>query len=205
MAKIRYFINKIRNEENVNLILPLFLIFISIVIISIPGSYIAYNLFSTIPNQKFKTIISILGLATPFFIAFFGLVGWIIIMGIYYQIIRLFLETIGFEFRKFLYIAGYLFPVKALIILTLTLTFFKVYGFSGFQPGMTAKEIESFFIAWNTAKSRIEIFSSYLYLSLLALSISTAYGESKKKILLIFLIPYTTWIVFTALLRSLIS
>jgi hypothetical protein len=126
-------------------------------------------------------------------------------MGIYYQIIRLILKTTGFEFRKFLYIAGYLFPVKALIILTLTIAFFKVYGFSGFQPGMTTKEIENFFTAWNTAKNRIEILSSYVYLSLLALTFSTAYRESYKKTLIIFLIPYTAWIIFTVLLRYLLS
>ncbi len=175
------------------------------ILISLPALSVSYNLFSNIPDQKALKIIRVASVATVILIAAFGLIGWIITMGIYYQIIKLFSKTKSFEFRRFLYIAGCLFPVKALIILTLTFTFFKAYGFSGFQLGMTAKEIESFFTSWNTAKSRIEIFSSYVYLSLLASSISTAYGESNKKMLLTFLIPYTIWIIFTALLRYLVS
>ena len=192
-------------KKNINLSVLFIFVFISFLLISIPAAYISYNSFSIIQDEKAKMVIKLVTVGTLLFIGLMGLFGWIITMGIYYHIIKLFSKIPGLEFRKFLYIAGYLFPVKALIILTMTIAFFKVYGFSGFQPGMTAREIESFFIAWNTAKIRIEIFSSYVYLSLLALTFSTAYGESKKKTLLAFLIPYTTWIVFTALLRSLVS
>jgi len=192
-------------KKNINLSVLFIFVFISFLLISIPAAYISYNSFSIIQDEKAKMVIKLVTVGTLLFIGLMGLFGWIITMGIYYHIIKLFSKIPGLEFRKFLYIAGYLFPVKALIILTMTIAFFKVYGFSGFQPEMTAREIESFFIAWNTAKIRIEIFSSYVYLSLLALTFSTAYGESKKKTLLAFLIPYTTWIVFTALLRSLVS
>jgi len=190
---------KIKNEKT-NILIPLIIVVFFFILISLPALYVSYNLFSNISDQKALKIIRVTGIATVILIAIFGPISWIITMGIYYHIIKLFSKIPGLEFRKFLYIAGYLFPVKALIILTLTIAFFKVYGFSGFQPGMTVEEIESFFTAWNTAKNRIEILSSYVYLSLLALTFSTAYGESRKKTLLIFLIPYTAWIIFTALL-----
>lgn len=204
LTKIKNFMKNVNKKEKVNLLFPFVLVIVSMILVSLPGVYITYTMMIKIPHPDAKNLVSVLGLVTPLFIGIFSLIGWIITMGIYYNVSKLFLKASGFEFRKFLFIAGNLFPIKAFVLLGLSIVFFRVYGFGGFYMGMPVGELEKFFVSWNIAKTRIELFATYLYLTFLALTISTTYEESIKKTTLVFLMPYTIWFFSISLVRYII-
>lgn len=149
---------KIQSKERASLKIPTLIVFLSNIPIALIGMYIArkYIVQNGAGESLANGMIQSLFGASAIIVALMTLIGWIIVMGLYYKIIKFFLkEDISIDFRKFFSVCAYIYPFKMLILIVGSIGLLSLLG--DYSVG------KEFALKWSVAQGRLAILSSLIY------------------------------------------